>query len=195
MIIIFVIIAATAAMSFLVFSYVGEIFLGTILGVIMLCWPTIFWLMSKVFDNYGLKPKIEIKGLKQDIIGEDEENLTAESKSEESIEEEFAVRQKKDENLTNAKEGLEKLKKASDLLDEEKNEGLLSEDAYNELKKQNKETIEKLEEEIAKASGEIEKKKVYCKKGKHYISERDCLPSKIKGYVICQEHNEEIRVE
>jgi hypothetical protein len=88
---------------------------------------------------------------------------------------------------------LEKLKKASDTLDEEKKEGILSEDAYNEMKKQNKDAIEKLEQEIAKASGEIEDKKVYCKKGKHYISVRDCLPSKIDGYVICQEHNEEIR--
>jgi hypothetical protein len=81
------------------------------------------------------------------------------------------------------------------VLDEEKKDGILSDDTYNELKKQNKEAIEKLEQEIAKASGEDYDKKVYCKKGKHYISVRDCLPSKIDGYVICQEHNEEIRSE
>jgi uncharacterized cupredoxin-like copper-binding protein len=50
-------------------------------------------------------------------------------------------------------------------------------------------------EEITKASGEYRERKVYCRKGKHYISIDDCLPSKIDGYVICQEHNEEIRVE
>ena len=88
---------------------------------------------------------------------------------------------------------IDKLKKAAKILDEEKEQGILSEDAYNELKEQNRKSIDGLEREIGKASGVFDKK-VYCRKGKHYIDARDCIPSKVDGYLICQEHNEEIRI-
>lgn len=185
-------IAFFSAIAFIIFSYMGELFLGTILAVIIFMWPTIYLLVTKVMDNRGSETKRDERGLKQDIIdGEGETQKEAEPEKEE----EFVVPPKKDANVTIAKEDLEKLKKASDALDEEKKDGILSEDTYNELKKQNKDAIDKLEQEIAKASGEFEDKKVYCKKGNHYISINDCLPSKIDGYVICQEHNEEIRAE
>jgi MFS superfamily sulfate permease-like transporter len=193
---VFILVAIVAFIAFVVFSYMEQMFLGIILAWIMIIWPVVFWLVSRVAGSYG-KEKEESKRIKQDII--DEHPETEEKTSKESVEgeteEEFVVPQKKDVNVNKAREELEKLKKSSELLDEEKKEGLLSEESYNELKKQNKEAMEKLEEEIAKAGGEIREKKVYCRKGKHYINVRDCLPSKIPGYVICQEHNEEIRVE
>ena len=178
-------------------------FLGIILAGIMIVWPIIFFLISKVAENYG-KPKEESERIKQDVIGEkdledeDAKKEISEEKTEseeKADEEEFVVPPKRDANINKAREELEKLKKASETLDMEKEEGILSEDVYNELKKQNTEAIEKLEDEIAKSSGEIREKKVYCAKGKHYVAVSMCLPSKIKGYVICPEHNEEIRVE
>ena len=193
-VIIFIIVAVIAFITFFVFSYMEQLFLGMISAVIMFSWPTLYWLVTKVSENYGSGMKKDARGmLKQDII--EQKAGDTETTGESKPEEEFVIPPKKDEIIKNKKDELEKLKKASEFLDEEKKEGVLSEDAYNELKKQNKESIEKLEQEIAKASGEITEKMIYCQKGKHYISERDCIPSKIDGYVICQEHNEEIRVE
>lgn len=186
-------IAVFSAIAFIIFSYMGELFLGTILAVVIFMWPTIYLLVTKVMENRGSETKGDERELKQDII--DGDNTGVQKEVDPEKEEEFVAPPKKDANVTVAKEDLEKLKKASDVLDEEKKDGILSEDTYNELKKQNKDAIDKLEQEIAKASGEFEDKKVYCKKGNHYISINDCLPSKIDGYVICQEHNEEIRAE
>jgi len=200
-IIIFIIDLIAAFVVFSIFSYMEETFLGIILAGIMITWPMIFWLMSQIFKNRG-KQKEETKRIKQDIIdgkelekGKEEVKGEKETSEKEAKEEEFVVPPKKDVNLNKAKEDLEKLKKTSELLDEEKKDGILSEEVYNELKNKNKEAIEKLEEEIAKASGEIREKKVYCPKGKHYIAVSACFSSKVKGYVICPEHNEEIRVE
>lgn len=198
MIFVFILVAIAAFVAFTVFSYMEETFLGVIFAGIIIAWPVLFWFISKVVQNLSSKPKEKDERIKQDIIdeksGEEPKKSEDESKEDET-EEEFVVPEKKDVNVDKAREELEKLKKTSELLDEEKKEGLLSEESYNELKKQNKETIEKLEQEIAKASGEIREKKVYCAKGKHYVAVSRCIPSKVKGYVICPEHNEEIRVE
>jgi len=196
---IFILVVVFAFIVFSIFSYIEESFLGIILAGIMVALPVVLWIISKAAGSFG-KPKEETKRIKQDVIEEKPEKIKKEAKSEEKpkeevTEEEFVVPPKKGENLIKAREDLEKLKKASETLDMEKKEGILSEGTYNELKKQNKEAIEKLEEEIAKSSGEIREKKVYCKKGKHYIAVSKCFESKIKGYVICPEHNEEIRVE
>jgi len=193
-VIIFILVFIAAFIAFSIFSYIEQTFLGIILAGIIITWPFIFLLVSKVAENYG-KTKEETKRIKQDIIDEKDLEKTKEEIPEEVSEEEFVVPPKKDINIDKLKEELKKLKKVSETLDEEKKEGILSEETYNELKKQNEEAIEKLEEQIAKASGEIREKKVYCKKGNHYIAVNKCLPSKIKGYVICPEHNEEIRVE
>ena len=196
--IIFIIVAIIAVLAVAVFGYIGQIFLGFILSGIMISWPTIFWLISAIMDIRGSSASKNVSDLKQDLIGESstEENVEApKGTTETDDEKEFVIPPKKDLVVTKAKEELEKLKKATEFLDDEKKEGILSEDSYNDLKKQNEDLIEKLEQEIAKASGETEEKMVYCRKGKHYISVRDCLPSKIPGYVICQEHNEEIRAE
>jgi hypothetical protein len=187
-IVIFILIAIVAFAVFTVLSYFEETFLGAMLALIMLCWPAIFWLMSKLLENHQFGKKND-DSINQDIFGEPGGKLTA-TKSEE-----FEEFRRNNDNVIKAKEELGRLKMSLDLLNEEKNEGVLSEEVYNELKKQNEESIEKLEEEISKASGKAEGRKVWCKKGKHYISIDDCLPSKIDGYVICQEHNEEIRVE
>jgi len=190
---VFPLVAVFAIIALVIFNYMGETFLGIIIAVVMFVWPILFFILTKFIENRGSGAKEDNKDIKQDIIdGKDGE---APKEVKEYREGEFVVPPKKDANLKVAKEELEKLKKASDVLDEEKKDEIISDDAYNELKKQNKEAIEKLEQEIAKASGEEDDKKVYCKKGKHYISVRDCLPSKIDGYVICQEHNEEIRAE
>jgi hypothetical protein len=189
---VFSLVAVFAVIALAIFSYMDEILLGIMIAFVMFIWPILFFIVTKFIENRGSGAKEDKKDLKQDII----DGVEGDSKPSKEVEkEEFIVPQKKDANIGIAKEELEKLKRASDLLDEEKKDGMLSEDAYNEMKKQSKEAIEKLEEEIAKASGETGDKKVYCKKGKHYISVRDCLPSKIPGYVICQEHNEEIRAE
>jgi hypothetical protein len=172
----------------------GETLLGIIIAVVMFAWPMVFFIVTKFIENRGSRAKEDNRDVKQDLIDGKDGDAPKEVKKEYK-EEEFVVPPKKDVSVANAREELDKLKKASDVLDEEKKDGILSDDIYNELKKQNKEAIEKLEQEIAKASGEEEDKKVYCKKGKHYISARDCMPSKIDGYVICQEHNEEIRAE
>lgn len=187
-IIIFIFIAIAAFAIFIVLSYFDQTFLGIVLALIMLCWPTIFWLMSKLLENRSSIHK-EDETIGQDII----EGPTEELKPYKS--EYFEELRKNDENVIKTKIELDKLKRSLEMLNEEKSEGILTEDAYNDLKKQNEESIEKLEEEMSKASGKVEDKKVYCKKGKHYISIDDCLPSKVDGYVICQEHNEEIRVE
>jgi len=184
--IVFIAFAIFAFIAFVFLSYMDQMFLGIILAAIIILWPTAFWLISNIAERNIFKPKEESKKLKQDIIDGEE------SKTDKK--EEFVAPEKKDANVDKAREELEKLKRASEVLEDEKTEGVLSEDAYNELKKQNKEAIEKLELEIAKASGEIKERMIYCRKGKHYISERDCIPSKVPGYVICQEHNEEIRV-
>jgi len=186
-VIIFIPIAIAAFAIFIVLSYFEQTFLGTLLALIMLCWPIIFWLMSNLLENRPFEKKDE-GAINQDVIQGPEEFIA-------NTEPEELVFHKRDENVIKAKDDLLKLKKSLELLNEEKNEGILNDDAYNELKKQSEESIAKLEEEIAKSSGDFEDKKVYCKKGKHYISINDCLPSKIDGYVICQEHNEEIRVE
>jgi hypothetical protein len=191
---VFPLVAIFAVIALVVFSYMGEIFLGIIIAVVMFVWPVLFFIVTKFIENRGSGEKEDNKDIKQDVIDGKDGDAPKEIKKKDK-EDEFVIPPKKNVSVTNVKEELEKLKKASDVLDEEKNDGILSDDIYNELKKQNKETIEKLEQEIAKASGEEEDKKVYCKKGKHYISVRDCLPSKIDGYVICQEHNEEIRAE
>lgn len=188
-ILIFIFIVIAAFVAFSVLSYLGETFLGAVLALIMLCWPIIFWLMSKLLENRSSGPKKDESPINQDIIEEPEEEIKP-YKSEN-----FEELRKKDDNVLKAKAELANLKKSLELLNEEKSEGILTEDAYNELKKQNEEAIEKLEEEVTKAYGDGTGKKVYCRKGKHYISIEDCLPSKIDGYVICQEHNEEIRVE
>ena len=185
-IIIFILIAIAAFALFTVLSYFDQTYLGAILALLMLCWPTLFWLISKVIEN---RRKKDDDAIKQDII----ESPLEESKPYKS--EDFEELRKRDDNVIKARAELTKLKSSLELLNEEKNEGILTDDTYNELKKQNEEAAEKLEEEISKASGEVNERKVYCKKGKHYISINDCLPSKIDGYVICQEHNEEIRVE
>ncbi len=196
---IFILVAIGAFIVFSIFSYMEETFLGIILAGIMVALPVVLWIISKTARGFG-KPKEEIKRIKQDVTEKKTETVKKETKAEDKpkedvSEEEFVVPPKKDENLIKARGDLEKLKKASETLDIEKKEGILSEEIYNELKKQNKEAIEKLEEEITKASGEIREKKVYCKKGKHYIAVSKCFESKVKGYVICPEHNEEIRVE
>jgi hypothetical protein len=189
-IIIFVFVAIAAFAAFVVLSYFEQTFLGILLAVIMMLWPTVFWLLSKIIENrsFGHK-KDDENSINQDIIEEPEELITS------TRSEKFEEFRKKDENVLKAKAELAKLRKSLELINEEKSEGILNDETYNELKKQNEESIEKLEEEIAKSSGEVGEKKVYCKKGKHYISIDDCLPSRIDGYVICQEHNEEIRVE
>ncbi len=187
---VFPLVAVFAVIALAIFSYMGETLLGIIIALVMFIWPILFFIVTKFIGNRGSGAKEDKKDLKQDVIDGKGGDALKEVK-----EEEFVVPPKKEVSVANAREELEKLKGASDLLDEEKKDGMLSEDAYNEMKKQSKEAIEKLEEEIAKASGETGDKKVYCKKGKHYISVRDCLPSKIDGYVICQEHNEEIRAE
>jgi hypothetical protein len=191
---VFPLVAVFAVIALVVFSYMDEMFLGIIIAVVMFVWPILFFIITKFIENRGSGEKEDDKDIKQDVIDGKDGNAPKDIKKE-NEEEEFVVPPKKDASVANAREELEKLKKASDVLDEEKNDGMLSDDIYNELKKQNKEAIEKLEQEISKASGEEEEKKVYCRKGKHYISVRDCLPSKIDGYVICQEHNEEIRAE
>ncbi len=190
-----------AFIVFTIFNYIEEVFLGFIIAGIIVGLPIIFLIISKIFERRG-KQKGEEKRIKQDVIDGkvlkkkvSEGSKETEIKKEEKTEEEFVVPPKKDVNVKKAREDLEKLKKASELLDEEKKDGILSEEVYNELKERNKEAIEKLEEEIAKASGEIREKKVYCQEGKHYIAVSKCLSSKVKGYVICPEHNEEIRVE
>ncbi len=198
--IVFIFVLIIAAVVFIVFSYMEETYLGIILAAIIISWPLVFLLISKIMKKKE-KQKEEEKRLKQDIVEDQEKHkeLKKHEEKEETIEEakeeELVVPQKKDINLNKTKEELKKLKKAAEVLGEEKKEGILSEETYNELKKQNDETIEKLEQEIAKASGEIREKKAYCKKGDHYINLNICLPSKVKGYVICPEHNEEIRVE
>ncbi|OGI12578.1 hypothetical protein A3K64_01590 [Candidatus Micrarchaeota archaeon RBG_16_36_9] len=186
-IIIFILIAIASFSVFTVLSYFDQTFLGVILALILLCWPIIFWLMSKLLENHPFEKKND-NLIGQDIIEGTEEKIETSSEG-------FETSHKRDDNLIKAKAELEKLKKSLEFLDEEKRDGILTDDIYNELKKQYEEPIEKLEEEIAKSSGKVEDKKVYCKKGKHYISIDDCLPSKINGYVICQEHNEEIRIE
>jgi membrane protein implicated in regulation of membrane protease activity len=188
---VFPLVAVFAVIALIIFSYIGEMFLGAIIAVVMFAWPMVFFIITKFIENRGSRAKEDYKDIKPDVIDGKDGNVPKDVKKEE----EFVVPQKKDVSLANAREELEKLKKVSEVLDEEKNDGILSDDIYNELKKQNKEAIEKLEQEISKASGEEEEKKVYCRKGNHYISVRDCLPSKIDGYVICQEHNEEIRAE
>lgn len=188
---VFPLVAVFAIIALVIFNYMGEMFLGIIIAVVMFVWPMVFFIITKFIENRGSRAKEDNKDIKQDVIDGKDGDAPKEVKKEE----EFVIPPKKEVSVANAREELEKLKKASDMLDEEKNDGILSDDIYNELKKQNDEAIEKLEQEIAKASGEEEDKKVYCKKGKHYISVRDCLPSKIDGYVICQEHNEEIRAE
>ena len=188
-IIIFILIAVAAFVLFTILSYFDQTYIGAILTLIMLCWPTLFWLISKVIENRPFSRKKDDDAINQDIIGEPlEEPRPYKS-------EDFEELRKKDDNVIKARAELAKLKSSLELLNEEKNEGILTDDTYNELKKQNEEATEKLEEEISKASGEVKERKVYCKKGKHYISINDCLPSKIDGYVICQEHNEEIRIE
>jgi len=189
---VFPLVAVFAVIALVIFNYMGETFLGIIIAVVMFVWPILFFIVTKFIENRDSRAKEDNKDIKQDLIDGKDDDAPKEVKKKE---EEFVIPPKKEASVANAREELEKLKKASDMLDEEKNDGILSDDIYNELKKQNKEAIEKLEQEIAKASGEEEDKKVYCKKGKHYISVRDCLPSKIDGYVICQEHNEEIRAE
>jgi hypothetical protein len=191
---VFPLVAVFAVIALVIFNYIGETFLGIIIAVVMFVWPILFFIVTKFIENRDSRAKEDNRDIKQDVIDGKDGNAPKEVKKE-NKEGEFVVPPKKDASVANAREELEKLKKASDVLDEEKNDGILSDDIYNELKKQNKESIEKLEQEISKASGEEEDKKVYCKKGKHYISVRDCLPSKIDGYVICQEHNEEIRAE
>lgn len=191
---VFPLVAVFAVIVLVIFSYIDETLLGIIIALVMFIWPILFFIVTKFIENRGSGAKEDKKDLKQDVIDGKGSDALKEVKKEDK-EEEFVVPPKKEVSVANAREELEKLKRASDLLDEEKKDGMLSEDAYNEMKKQSKEAIEKLEEEIAKASGETGDEKVYCKKGKHYISVRDCLPSKIPGYVICQEHNEEIRAE
>jgi len=195
--IIFIIDIIAASIVFSVFNYMDETFLGIVLAGIMIGLLIIIWLISKITGRRGYKTKEESGGIKQDIISEKDSEKKEGSKKtekvEEETEEELIAPPKKDVN--EIKEDLKNLKKTSELLDEEKKEGILSGETYNELKSKNKEAIEKLEEELAKASGEIREKKVYCPKGKHYIAVSVCFPSKIKGYVICPEHNEEIRVE
>ena len=201
---VFIIVLITAIAAFVVFSYMEKEFLGIILAGIMIAWPLLFWFISKIFENKG-KKKEEAKRIKEDIIGEISETIETKpteniksgekNETEKTDEEEFVVPQKRDVNINKAKEKLKKLKNVSEVLEDEKKEGILSEEIYIELKKQNEETIEKLELEITKASGEIREKKIYCPKGKHYVSVSVCFPSKVKGYVICPEHNEEIRVE
>ncbi len=188
---VFPLVAVFAVIALVIFNYIGETFLGIIIAVVMFVWPMMFFIITKFIENRGSRAKEDDKDIKQDVIDGKDGDAPKEVKKEE----EFVAPPKKEVSVANAREELEKLKKASDMLDEEKNDGILSDDIYNELKKQNDEAIEKLEQEIAKASGKEDDKKVYCKKGKHYISVRDCLPSKIDGYVICQEHNEEIRAE
>jgi superfamily I DNA and/or RNA helicase len=144
----------------------------------MFVWPIGFWALSRTTEGWGTK-KAEEKST---------ENV---EKKETKETEEIAMPKPDTSRLS---EDLAKLKKVSETLDEEKRQGMLSEDAYNELKKQNQEAIQKMEQMNAKASGDFGEKKVYCKKGKHYIDVRDCIESKIPGYVICQEHNEEIRI-
>ncbi|NIO44325.1 MAG: hypothetical protein GTN36_02115 [Candidatus Aenigmarchaeota archaeon] len=195
--IIFIIDLIAAITAFAVFSYIEETLLGFMLAGIMITWPSIFWLISQIFKNRNKTVK-ESKRIKQDIIdGKELEKGTKkeETSKKDNKEEEFVVPPKKYANMDKLGEDLEKLKKASEMLDEEKKEGILSEEIYNELKNKNKKSIEKLEEAIAKSSGEIREKKVYCPKGKHYIAVSVCFPSKVKGYVICPEHNEEIRSE
>ena len=190
-IIIFVLVAIAAFALFVVLSYFEQTLLGALLAAIMMGWPTVFWLVSKIIENRSFEHKKDDENsINQDIIEEPEEELITNTRSEK-----FEEFRKKDENVFKAKAELAKLRKSLELINEEKNEGILNDETYNELKKQNEESIEKLEEEISKSSGEVIGNKVYCKKGKHYISIDDCLPSKIDGYVICQEHNEEIRVE
>jgi len=199
--IIFIFVLIIAATAFIVFSYMEEASLGIILAAIIISWPLVFLLITKIMKKKE-KRKEEEKRIKQDIVDDREvsskptkEHEKKEETIEETKEEEFVVAPKKDVNLNKTREELKKLKRTAEVLDEEKKEGILSEETYNELKKQNDEAIEKLEEEIAKASGEIRERKAYCKKGDHYVNLNICLPSKVKGYVICPEHNEEIRVE
>jgi len=191
--VIFVVFAIFSFLAFFFLSYMDQMFLGILLAVIIILWPTAYTVISHIAEKNIFRPKEEAKKFKQDIIDGKEEHTEPETKKE--VGEEFVVPPKKDEDVKKIKEDLEKLKSASEFLDVELKEGVLSEDACKELKEKNKEAIEKLEQEIAKASGEVKERMIYCRKGKHYISERDCIPSKIKGYVICQEHNEEIRIE
>jgi hypothetical protein len=177
--IIFVLLVILSVGIFIYFSYIGEVFLGIATSALLLAWPVGFWLFNNVIDRKKIN---EQRPTEQDIVEEDQNAAPAVEKVEMS-----AV------DVSRINREIDKLHKAGKILDEEKEQGILSSEAYSELKIQNRNSVEKLEQEIGKATGKIERK-IYCRKGKHYIDPRDCIPSKVEGYLICQEHNEEIRV-
>ena len=183
-------------LTLILFSYLGELTLGLILSAILFCLPMTFWTIARLTEGSGKakapaptgEPSEPSRSRKSRVI--EEENYTPSESQKPETKPETPSR-----DVEKVSAELYKLRRVAETLEEERREGVLSDEAYKELKKQNDEAIQRLERVNAKASGEFEEKKVYCKKGDHYIDVRDCIESKVPGYVICQEHNEEIRVE
>jgi hypothetical protein len=117
------------------FMSIGEVELGILLSVIMFCWPIGFWALSKVgegwFKTGGAAAATE--PIQQEVV---------DSKSEDIL-----PSPKKDPNELN--ENLRKLRKASETLEDEKEQGIINEETYKELKKQNDDAIGRLEKEIS----------------------------------------------
>jgi hypothetical protein len=123
-------ISVLSVATILFFNFVGEVLLGFVLSTIMFCWPIGFWALSKVTEKWG-KPKTIEKAVDQEIVEERHDEPAPPKK-----------------DLNKLGEDLQKLKKASETLDEEKKDGMLSDDAYNDLKKKNDEAISRIEKEL-----------------------------------------------
>jgi hypothetical protein len=96
---VFPLVAVFAVTALIIFSYIGEIFLGAIIATVIFAWPIVFFLVTRFIENRGSEPKEDRKDLKPDIIEAENIETTKEIK-----EEEFVVPPKKDANIASAKE-------------------------------------------------------------------------------------------
>jgi ABC-type multidrug transport system fused ATPase/permease subunit len=162
MLVLFVTVAIFSSAVFFFFNYIDQPSLGIILVVIMFCWPIIFWFISKLTENYGKINEEEVRKEKASVETNNNENIEEETNApreivkepEKKIEETANPKPKK--LSAEMKEDIEALKKVAVLLEQERKEGILSEETYNELKKQNDDEINKLRAEI-KIDEEISK--------------------------------------